>query len=125
MVEDRVTDGERIAQLLASEFTGLATGQIDRVSVVDADPGAEPSENGTVAYGVAIDGERGGSVVLYPTRAELALPAPGERSESLDAWQDAEGLDVSVESDGVTVAVHSGAAVKRVVDGLDAFVGEQ
>ncbi|MFB6095961.1 MAG: hypothetical protein ABEJ74_01060 [Haloferacaceae archaeon] len=61
MVEDRLSDGRRIAQLLASELDGLG-GDLERVAVVDADPDVEPTADGALAYAVAVDsrGEDGG-----------------------------------------------------------------
>jgi hypothetical protein len=97
MVEDRITDGRRIAQLLASELTGLETGPLAAVSVTDADPDAEPSADGTVAYTIAHGGERVGIVRIYPERVVVTL---GE-------------LEGAAEQ---TVVVDSGAAVKRAVD---------
>lgn len=51
MVQDRLRDGKRIAQLLASELTGdqsaLAT-----VVVADADPDVEATDDGAFAYRV-------------------------------------------------------------------------
>jgi predicted acetyltransferase len=41
MVENRITDGKRIAQLLASELTGLEQPPLDRIEVVDATPDVE------------------------------------------------------------------------------------
>ena len=107
MVEDRITDGTRIAQLLASELTGLATPPLDRVAVVDADPDAEPTPEGTLAYGVAVDGERVGSVFVHESAAPDAVPTG-----------DDEGLIVRPTDDGVTARVEYGAAVKRAVDFL-------
>lgn len=91
MVEDRVTDGKRVAQLLASELTGLETGPLGAVDVTDADPTAEPSPAGTAAYRVTAAGAPVGTVVMYPERVVVDL-----------------GDDELV--------VDSGAAVKQVVD---------
>ncbi|WP_159899872.1 hypothetical protein [Salinirussus salinus] len=99
MVEDRVTDGKRIAQLLASELTGLETGPLGAVAVTDADPEAEPSSGGTVAYRVTVEGEAVGAVVMYPGRVVVDLGV--EESET-----------------GGKLAVESGAAVKRAVDAV-------
>ena len=94
MVEDRVTDGKRIAQLLASELSGLETGPLAAVAVADADPDAEPTPGGTVAYRVTYRDEQVGTARIYPERAVLSLSA-GDRTE---------------------VSIGSGAAVKRTVD---------
>jgi hypothetical protein len=121
MVEDRVTDGERIAQLLASELSGRSDGALFRLSVVDADRDAESSPDGTVAYGVAVDGERVGDVRLYPGRAELYL---GTSSASLDVVGVVEavrgpGLAAELAADGgAVVTIEFGAAVKRAADAL-------
>lgn len=110
MVEDRITDGTRIGQLLASELTGLERGPLGSVSVVDADTDAEPSPAGTPAYGVAVEGDRIGTVELTPESARLVLD--GQFDGTVDRG------DVSVEqtADGTVVTVRTGAAVKPVVD---------
>ena len=97
MVEDAIDDPRRIAQLLASELTGLDTGRLADVAVVDADRDAEPNEEGTTAYRIEYDGDPLGDVVLYPDAAvvELAPGLPAERSQ---------------------IPVETGAASKRAVD---------
>jgi len=136
MVEDRVTDPRRVAQLLASELSGRETGRLARVSVVDADEDAEPSPDGTVAYGVAVDGERAGrnervegddvragEVVLYPEAAALVV-----RDGVLDldrvvaAARDGD-LSVDREGEAATVRVETGASTKRAVDAVVAGLG--
>jgi hypothetical protein len=102
MVEDRITDGKRIAQLLASELTGLETGPLGAVAVTDADPEAEPASGGTVAYRVTVEGEAVGAVVMYPGRVVVDLG--GEGSAGVERTTDDE------------LVVESGAAVKRAVD---------
>lgn len=59
MVERRLSDGTRVAQLLASEIDGLG-GPLEPASVVDADPDVEPTPDGAFAYAVAVEtaGER-------------------------------------------------------------------
>lgn len=56
MVEDRTTDGVRIAQLLASELTG-GGGHLAGVTVTDSDPDAEPTTDGALAYRVSAGNE--------------------------------------------------------------------
>jgi hypothetical protein len=51
MVEERVTDGRRIAQLLASEIRGRERGSLGRLSVVDVHD-AEGTAHGEFAFGV-------------------------------------------------------------------------
>ena len=124
MVEDRVTDGKRIAELLASELTGLATGPLDRIAVVDADRDAEPSEAGSFAYGVSLDDERLGDVYVHAAYARVdlvgasagtALNEPGAD----DGPGEGDGVMVGTTDDGhPRLVVEYGAAVKRVVDAL-------
>lgn len=110
MVVDRVTDSRRIAQLLASELSGLETGPLAAVSVVDADRDASPSPDGTDAYAIEYRGDHVGEVSLYPDRVRLRLAG--------DAAFDADDPPVPIESTdkGLVVRVESGAAVKRAVD---------
>lgn len=109
MVTNSITDGKRIAQLLASEITGLQTGGLNAVSVADADPDAMPSDTGTLAYRVREDGTELASVYLYPSYIELqfAVPRPPEQTA---------GSGELVEADNETVQVTTGADVKGAVD---------
>jgi hypothetical protein len=130
MVVDRVTDGGRIAQLLASELSGREEGPLARLSVVDADRDAEPSAEGTTAYGIAVDGHQVGDVLLYPDSAELHLdatptsPKDADSSSLLDVGAVVEsvrspGLAAELTGDrGAVVTIQFGAAVKRAVDAL-------
>lgn len=53
MVGERITDGRRIAQLLAAELRGHERGRLGRLAVVDVRD-VEGTEHGTFAYGVAL-----------------------------------------------------------------------
>ncbi|MFW6435046.1 MAG: hypothetical protein ACOCY1_01565 [Halovenus sp.] len=108
MVTDSITDGKRIAQLLASEITGLQTGGLSAVSVADADPDAMPSDTGTLAYRVLEDETELASVYLYPSYIELqfGVPRPTEQTAGGEP----------VEADNETVQVTTGADVKGAVD---------
>ncbi len=125
MVEDRITDGKRIAQLLASELTGLSTPPLDRIEVVDADPDAGPSGDGTFAYGVDCDGERVGDVFVHESAARIELGVDGGAAVEAEAIVGdvvTDGLSVSEGEGGLDVCVERGAAVKRAVDLVVAFV---
>lgn len=112
MVEDRLTEPTRVAELLASELTGLGTGALADVAVVDADPDASPSPGGTHAYALTLDGRRVGTVSLYPDGVVLAL--------SVEAGTAPEDPPVPVETaDGeLRMHVEDGVAVKRTVDAV-------
>ena len=112
MVEDRITDGKRIAQLLASEFTGLRDGPLADVVVVDADSEAVPSESGTTAYRIEHRARIVATVRLYPNFADLHVDL--DLSEPLDDLVDVpDRLDV--DGDDI-LRISSGAAVKPAVD---------
>ncbi|MBX0325953.1 hypothetical protein EGH21_23335 [Halomicroarcula sp. F13] len=112
MVEDRITDGKRIGQLLASEVTGLERGALGTLSVVDADPDVAPTAEGAFAFGIEADGTRLGEVHVTPETARLTL----SESVAVDVGRE----DVTVEKSGsdTVVVAHSGAAVKALVDVL-------
>ncbi|WP_336337175.1 hypothetical protein [Haloarcula brevis] len=114
MVEDRITDGRRIGQLLASELTGLQRGPLAEVAVVDADRDVEPTPDGAFAYRVTAADAEVAVVEVTPETARLVL----EREPATVPARD----DVTV--DGTTVVAHSGAAVKAVVDVLAQTLSE-
>lgn len=139
MVEDRVTNGKRIAQLLASELDGREDGSLDRVTVVNAREAVESSEGGTRAYNVAVDNLVVASVSLHPDRAEVAFVDDVEtalgaaESAGLGTRRESRGSGESPRSgersgaaegsgsrgtsgQGVVVSVESGAEVKRAID---------
>jgi|APHM01.1.fsa_nt_gi hypothetical protein len=112
MVDRRITDGTRIGQLLASELTGLETGVMAAVDVVDADPAATPSADGTEAYRIARDGTVVAAVRLYPESVEVCLS--GER-----AWPDGTPTrDTVTVADARTLQIADGAGVKTAVDAV-------
>jgi hypothetical protein len=120
MVEDRITDGKRIAQLLASELTGLETPPLNRVSVVDSTPDVEPTPNGVKAYGVAVDGDRVGTVTVSPDHAQLSFT--GTRPDDTAAERD--GVQIKTTSETIIVRIENGAAVKSAVDVLAETLAE-
>lgn len=130
MVEDRVTDGARIAQLLASELSGREDGRLDTVSVVDADPEAEPDPSGTTAYRVAVQGAVVAAVAIYPDATELsfvpaeestpAVPGGGGPLDVAAVRERAHQAGLDTGENGTVVRVESGAAVKRAFDAVRA-----
>lgn len=57
MVDERLADGTRIARLLASEIDGRTDGVLAALSVIEANPDAEPTADGTFAYAIEAAGE--------------------------------------------------------------------
>ena len=117
MVDRRVSDGRRIAELLASELTGLAVGPLAEVAVTDADPDLTPSDEGSLAYRIAFSGTRVARVEVFPGHARVSLTVESSVNTNRYPWQSLAG----VESDRGTVEfrVESGRAVKPAVDALE------
>jgi hypothetical protein len=115
MVEDTVTDGTRIAQLLASELTGLEVRPLDRVEVVDADSDAMPADSGTLAYRLAVDDAAFAAVRLYPEYIHVEFESAPETAEIPEALRT---------DDSQVLTVTSGAEVKSAVDVLRAVIRE-
>ncbi|WP_318569134.1 hypothetical protein [Salinigranum marinum] len=140
MVDDRLTDGRRIAELLASELDGLGD-ELAAVAVGDADRDAAATPEGAYAYRVTLHG--GGStedaddtddaddspgvrelavVFVQPNRARVEFVAAQDVAA---ATGDAEGLRVrpkAVRPPRTLVFVEDGAAVKRAVAVFEAVV---
>ncbi|MEZ3144148.1 hypothetical protein [Halobaculum sp. MBLA0143] len=124
MVQERLDDGVRIAQLLSSELSSEAVRPT--FAVVDADPDVEPTPDGATAYRVVLDGESGSvpvaSVAVHPDRAHAAVTATDATAADLpavaaDAAREA-GLRVrpkAVTPPQTLVFVEDGADVKRVL----------
>ncbi|SEW23752.1 hypothetical protein [Halobacterium jilantaiense] len=118
MVEDRITDGKRIAELLSSEVTGHERSPYDELGVADANPDVEPTADGARAYDVEHGGERLARVFVQPDRVRLELYAGLDAAR--DAAEDAElrTRPVASEPPRVVVFVEYGAAAKRALDVL-------
>ncbi|MDS0299637.1 hypothetical protein NDI76_12880 [Halogeometricum sp. S1BR25-6] len=119
MVEDRLTDGKRIAQLLASEVTGHER-SLASLSVADSERDAEPTADGAFAYAVDREAERVAEVYIHPDRARVEfLAAPEAVAEAAET----EGLRVrpkAVRPPRTLVFVEDGVQVKRLLPALRA-----
>ncbi|RDI72390.1 hypothetical protein [Halopelagius longus] len=122
MVEDRLTDGKRIAQFVASEVEGHEDLPL---AVSDADPDVEPTEDGAFAYRIVrteADGEGNAvaEVYVHPDRARAEfVTAVDVAAEAADA----EGLRVrpkAVRPPRTLVFVEDGAQVKWLLPALRA-----
>jgi hypothetical protein len=151
MVADRLAAGVRIAQLLASEVTGKEGG-LRGLTVADADPEVEPTDDGALAYRVthvadpeAITvGDRGqtaidesvdaeqtpiAEVFVQPDRARVEfVVAPDVAADAAaEATSGGEGgLRVrpkAVDPPRTLVFVEDGADAKRVVSVFKKVVG--
>lgn len=120
MVEDRITDGQRIAELLAAELDGRTDRGLDRVAVVETAGDGPPASRGERAYAVTTDAERLATIRIHPDRVRLTVHV---RSERVRAAASEAGLQVTGGPDGpVSVCIENGAAVKRLIDVIAAVL---
>ena len=124
MVDDRLRDGRRIAELLASELDGLGDALAD-VTITDADRDAEPTPEGAFAYRVTLEREAQtalAAVFIQEDRARVEfLVAPDVAADQAHE----EGLRVrpkAVQPPRTLVFVEDGAEVKRAVAVFEAVV---
>lgn len=123
MVEERITDGVRIAELLSSEISGR-DGDLAGLSVVDADPDAEGTVDGERAYDVARDGDRVARAFVHESRVRLEVDADPERSLELAGDRGLRARPRATDPPRTILFVESGAEVKRAGDVLGALAGE-
>ena len=148
MVGDRLTDGVRIGQLLASEISGNE-GRLRDLALADADPDVEPTPDGVLAYRI-VRGDEGGErtgaegtsagaeaadavlvaeVYVQPDRARIEFVGVDDGDAELprvavDAADEA-GIRVrpkAVRPPRTLVFVEDGAEVKRALPVLEAVV---
>lgn len=148
MVQDRLSDGKRIAQLLASELTGDQS-TLANVVVADADPDVEATEDGAFAYRVVhvADSDALGTddrgrptlaadspgdinaelreiatIFVQPDRARVVFSLAPERAT--EAAADTELQLRSTDAADTTLLVTDGVEAKRIVSVFDAAVSE-
>lgn len=124
MVEDRVTNGRRIAQLLASELDGREDRGLGRVEIRNADPDIEPTIDGAFAYDVTVEEAPIAAVFLQPDRVRLDIQETPDRTLEVAAdhglWARPGGGDPP----RTLVFVESGAAVKDATRVIGSIVDE-
>jgi hypothetical protein len=116
MVDERLSDGVRVAELLASEL--VAAG----LTVTDADPEVDPTVDGARAYEVRDGDDPLATVFVHPERARIEFRA-GQRAAA-DAAREA-GLRVrpkATDPPRTLVFVADGVEVKRVLPVVEAAV---
>jgi hypothetical protein len=122
MVEDEITDGKRIAELLSSEVTGHENAPYDRLSVANADPDVEPTEAGAHAYDVSVDDERVAAVYVMSERVRVEVFEGLEAASQAADQRDLRTRPVGGQSPRLLVFVANGARTKRALDVLGAAV---
>ncbi|MFB6116872.1 hypothetical protein [Halosegnis sp.] len=122
MVRDRTTDGERLAELLASEVHGRSSGPMGRIAVVDAVEGVEPTEDGAFAYGLDRAGERLADVYIHPDRAHIEFEQGVDAAAAVGQEAGLRVRPKAVRPPRTLVFVEDGAEVKRATDVLATVV---
>lgn len=122
MVERRVNDGRRIAQLLASEVTGRTDGPFDPLTVVDAHD-VEGSTAGEFAYGVDRGGIRIADVYVHDDQARVEVGTSVADVAAAARERDLRIRPTATDSQRVALFVESGAEVKDVRDVLATATG--
>lgn len=124
MVEDRITDGRRIAELLASELDGREDGVLGRVSVTNADRDVDPSEDGARAYDATLDDQDDPFVraFIHPDRTHLEFERGQDVAADAAADVDLRVRPKATRPPKTLVFVETGAEVKRATDVIQAVV---
>jgi hypothetical protein len=128
MVTDRLSDGRRIAQLLASELTG-GVDQLTRLSVTDADPDVEPTTDGALAYTVRLDAEAEDAetepvaeVYVQSDRVRVEFRVALDVAVDVGHEQDLRVRPKAVRPPRTIVFVEDGAQVKWILPVFEAVV---
>lgn len=140
MVQDRVSDGFRVAELLASEVDGRHRGPLGPLAVANADRSIDGTPSGERAYEIHfLAGDRDprreptpeevgtlvAEVLVHEQGASLAVVAGADvaadtAEEAGLTVTRAEDASVETASDGVVIELEYGAQVKRAADALGA-----
>lgn len=114
MVEDRLSDGRRIAELLASEIEGREDAPIDELEIRDADQSITPTADGARAYTIAAGETELATVFVHPerTRVELRVGTTAALETATEQGLRTRALESPPR---LYVFVPDGVAVKRVM----------
>lgn len=138
MVEKRVTDGVRIAQLLSSEIDGRVDGALARLSVTNPDRAVSGTADGERAYdiewtedpiedpdaarrqGDIVGGRQVAQVFVHDDRVRIELSAVQEVAAERAEEQGLRVRPKAVHPPKTLIFVESGAETKRAAAVLDA-----
>ncbi|MDF9744337.1 hypothetical protein [Natrinema salsiterrestre] len=116
MVEDRITDGRRIAELLSSEIDGREDGELTHFAVTNADRDVEPTADGARAYDVTRHDERIARVFIHEERAHLEFETGQDAAAEAASDTDLRMRPKATAPPKTLVFVESGAEVKQATD---------
>ncbi|APX96278.1 hypothetical protein [Natronorubrum daqingense] len=120
MVETRITDGRRIAELLASELDGREDGTLESTRVTNADGDVEPTADGARAYDVTVSDERIARVFVHEDRARLEFEVGQDVAAETATDLELRVRPKATEPPRTLVFLESGAATKRGSDVVQA-----
>ncbi|MFB6080752.1 MAG: hypothetical protein ABEJ81_07130 [Haloferacaceae archaeon] len=121
MVDRRLSDGVRIARLLASEIEGHRD-RLSDVALADADPDVDPTDGGAFAYAVERDGRRLAAVYVHPDRVRIEFVAAVDAAAAAASDRGLPVRPVATDPPRTLVFVEDGAAVKRALLAVEAVV---
>lgn len=121
MVRDRLRDGKRIAQLLASEIEGDG-GRLASLTVTDADADVEPTTDGAFAYAVGDGDERIAEVYVQSDRARVEFLLGQDVAADAGGERDLRVRPKAVRPPRTLVFVEDGAQVKWILPVFEAVL---
>ncbi|MFC7202466.1 hypothetical protein ACFQJC_02995 [Haloferax namakaokahaiae] len=121
MVVDALSDGKRIAQLLASELTGHEDA-FSLLEIVESDPDVEPTDDGAFAFGVNHGDERVAEVFVQPDRARVEFVSHPDLAAEHASEADLRVRPKAVRPPRTLVFVEDGAQVKWLLPTFRALV---
>ncbi|MGM0604313.1 MAG: hypothetical protein ACQETB_01435 [Halobacteriota archaeon] len=137
MIDDRLADGPRIAQVLASELTGDRD-DLAAVTVTDANPDVDPTPEGAIAYrvametqtktktetqtGTATDPTTIAEVFVHPTRTRVEFLLEADVAADAAAQAELRVRPKAVHPPRTLVFVEDGAQVKWILPVFEAVV---
>ncbi|SDQ87948.1 hypothetical protein [Natronobacterium texcoconense] len=126
MVEEQITNGKRIAQLLSSELDGRDDGVLEPVAVTNADADVEPTVDGERAYDVELDADgettRLARVFVHEDRARVEFEVGQDRAAEEAKAVELRTRPKASQPPRTLLFVESGAEVKRATDVVQAVV---
>ncbi|EJN58825.1 hypothetical protein [Halogranum rubrum] len=125
MVHDRLRDGKRVAQLLASELEGNG-GALTSLVISDADPDVDPTDDGAFAYAVRderdAEDERIAEVYVQQDRARVEFLVGQDVAADVGDEQNLRVRPKAVRPPRTLVFVEDGAQVKWILPVFEAVM---
>lgn len=123
-MKDRLSDGVRVAELLASEIDGREDAPFADLLITNTDTDVTPTADGAHAYDISFQDETVAEVVVQPERARLIFYSglPAARDTASDESLRARTVG---NPPRLFVFIPDGVAVKRALRVIGAAVTER